>query len=700
MNLVSVPYRPSSTLSGNELLGIYRGKNMKLRGREGDLYYEVYSGSLNLNEIIPTGAVTGALSFDITSDVITGVGTAFQDELHLGMLLQANTEPLAVVEIISQTSFRAGRIPTSNGISVSAVILPVLFPIDIQRGTLLHGNAIVFDKGTILCVGAGVLRVNGNVLPGDSLTATRRAQVALYDSSTNTYDVQPIGFDVYPTITNTDVTVVASGGTKNMSLGYYSFRVAYYSTVTTGYGNPSPTLLQGGLDGYHLTVANSTFNFNFSADIPPANASGYIIYGSAFNGTSDISKVNAIEGGWFQISDPIPFTDLTAGHWVFDYIDTDLFTLVSFDNDTPPDAEFYASLDRYPFLVSTNGRGVNTTGREKETSPGAFVSPIKAENFDAYPNTYKVPTEKGEVIIGAISAAGRIFVLTSNTLQAVTPTGIPSAPFTCRPFWKRGFQGQYNVCFVDDTLYGFTTAGAFRSIAQGDEGNESNNFAANVEAQMANWHGAFVFVVHDPKNEEICFIYSASRKNDDGYWESDIFPYSLRQNDWVTPVILSSSTRDMIVSGAATVGGHMEFIAGGRLAPHSTQFDTFRYDANSGEAVPWYLAFTYTDNDVELNPKVIKQIRPKGKFTDCSIQVYATTPDTDVDVLDLEIGANAAFEYSLDDSTSVKQYAVEKMKVKNALMWTARIEGTYSGTGTLDQFHELALSVSVSGGVK
>ncbi|WP_230681988.1 hypothetical protein, partial [Streptococcus pneumoniae] len=98
---------------------------------------------------------------------------------------------------------------------------------------------------------------------------------------------------------------------------------------------------------------------------------------------------------------------------------------------------------------------------------------MKGNNLDAYPATLKVPTEKGEVIIGTVSAAGRICVLTSNTLQAVTPTGLPSAPFTCRPFWRRGFQGTFNLAFVDDTLYGFTTAGMFRSIATGDEGAES-----------------------------------------------------------------------------------------------------------------------------------------------------------------------------------------------------------------------------------
>ena len=331
------------------------------------------------------------------------------------------------------------------------------------------------------------------------------------------------------------------------------------------------------------------------------------------------------------------------------------------------------------------------------TSQGAYVSPIKAENFDAYPATFKVPTEKGETIIGNVSAAGRLFVMTTNTLQAVTPTGLPSAPFTCRPFWKRGFQGQFNLCFVDDTLYGFTSAGVFRSIATGDQGNESHEFAAAVETQMASWSGAYVFVRHDPKNEEICFIYSAAQKNADGYWESIIYPYSLRFNDWQIPIVLTSSTQDMVVSGAATVHGHLEMVVGGRTAGPSS-WKTYRYDSPGGNAVPWYVAFTYQDDGAELTAKSIRKFRPKGKFTDSKVQIYATTPNTDIDVTDLETGANPTFEKTLTDSTTVKQYEITKCRVRNAMMWTVRQEGTADTSDEiLDQFHELPLELDISG---
>ena len=79
LTLTSVPFVPSSPLTGGESLAIYRGKNLKLRGNPSNnrLYYEVYSGSENLNEPIPSGALTGTLAFSPSSDIVTGTGTAF-----------------------------------------------------------------------------------------------------------------------------------------------------------------------------------------------------------------------------------------------------------------------------------------------------------------------------------------------------------------------------------------------------------------------------------------------------------------------------------------------------------------------------------------------------------------------------------------------------------------------------------------------
>ena len=562
----AVPFKPTTSLTGNEA-GIIRGQNMIMEGTAPNIYFRAYKGSYDMSETASTEVITGTISFSPSSTTITGVGTAFLDELHLGQMIQASEgEVIVVGQLLTPTTFKADRLPFATGSGEAATRLGIIGELNINRFTMLRGNAVQFDRGTILAVGDGVLRVNGSSLAGDSLIASRQVQVAVYDSATMTYDVQPVGFEEVPVVVNGDVTIIASGGTKNMSVGYYSFKVSYYSDITNGFGNPTATLLESGTDGYHITVANSTIEIDFTGDVGnrPAKATGYVIYGSAYSGSEDISQTNAIQGGWFEVT-RVAFADLVSQAHVFEYTDSELGTLVSFDNDMPPDAEFISTIDLYPFLVSTDGQGVDSTGRETSTSPGAFVAPAKPENLDAYPAAYKVPTGKGETILGVVSAAGRFFVMTPNSLQAVTPTGLPSAPFTCRPFWRRGFVNPYNLIFIDDTLYGYSGKKLFRSTGTADTANESYEFASDVEAQLAESSGGYVFIAHDPKNELICVFLSAIRQNDSGYWETDVYPYSLTKSVWTPKIVLTSTTQDMIVSGAATVNNELYFVAGGRV---------------------------------------------------------------------------------------------------------------------------------------
>jgi len=390
-------FMPSLPLGGGEF-AIYRGKNVKLRGNSGYQYYEAYAGSENLDEPIPALAITGTLTFTEGELIVTGNATDFLDELHIGQKIlcdNADAEFLVVKQILSATSFVNARPLQSSAVAQTASRCPRLFPLDIYRGAQIWGNAVIFDKGTICSVGDGVLYRNGAVLQGDSLTATRRAQIAIYESTTGNFDVQPLGFDGADVPVAPTVTILAAGGSKNMSLGYYSFRVAYYSDTTTGYGNASDVILAAANAPFQLVAANSRWNVDFTADVGtrPADADGYIVYQTAFSGSSAISQVNAIQGGWFEAT-RVKFTDLVANVLVYEAIDSDLTTLASFDNDEPPDAEFIATFDGYTVLVSTDGQGVGTDpDRVVSTSPGAFISPMKADNPEGFPATLKVPTQ-------------------------------------------------------------------------------------------------------------------------------------------------------------------------------------------------------------------------------------------------------------------------------------------------------------------
>lgn len=686
---------------------MYRGENMLLRGQNapGGLFYAAYNGSKNINEPLPHVALTGTLAYSPASLTITGTGTKFQDECHIGQMLYVGAgRPLVVNTIQTQLSMTVYLAPTTTETTKTAYRVPNLFSLNLFRASLLWGNASLTDKGNIVAVGDGELYLNGAVLAGSSLTAARRAQIALYDSTTNSYTVTDLGFDVVPVTDHTDVTVVASGGTKNTSVGFYSFRLAYYSDITDGYSNPTPTLLSGGLTGYNITVANSTFSIDFTSDVAnrPTKATGYIIYATSYSGSSAQSAVNSIQGAWFELY-RVPFASLVSNVYTFDYVDDDLSpSIVAFDIDPPPDAEWCSLFTGYLNLISTDGPGVNSGDRVLTTSPGPFIAPMLANNIDAYPATERVPTEKGETIIGFLNAAGRMFPMTPNTLQASTPTGLPQSPFTLRPFWQRGFATPDSLICVDDTLYGFTTKGPYRSIATGDSADASNDFASSVNAQMADWNPGYVKPCFDPKNSTVWFFHSACSQNEQGYWETEAYPYSLIIYDWMPRVLLTDPTRDMIVCSAATVHNSLYFVAGGRRQGTTDQFDTFEFDAASG-SVPYYIAYSYQDSSVEAVSKVIRKLRPRGAFNNAKIQIYVVTPDEDIDINDLETGQNPAFEMALEDSAIVKQYQIFKTRARNALLWTVRIEGISVSDGTvgsLDQLHEIFVEVDVAGQIR
>src|SRR5262249_19191291 len=125
-------------------------------------------------------------------------------------------------------------VPTA--FNLDAFRMPVLFEINEKRGSMIWGNALEFDKGTILGVGDGFLRLNGATLPGSSFFATRTPQAAIFNPTNGQYSTFGLGFARPPA---PSVTAIA-GGVKNMQGGLYSIHLAPARVATNGYNNPSP----------------------------------------------------------------------------------------------------------------------------------------------------------------------------------------------------------------------------------------------------------------------------------------------------------------------------------------------------------------------------------------------------------------------------------------------------------------------------
>jgi len=316
----------------------------------------------------------------------------------------------------------------------------------------------------------------------------------------------------------------------------------------------------------------------------------------------------------------------------------------------------------------------------------------------AYPNP--VSTSPPELILGAIAAAGRLFLLTANRLLFAAFTGNANFPITIRPYWRTGFANPYNLAFVNGALYGATTAGFTRSIAEGDEGAEEHQFAADVEETSNTWNRGHVLVGHDPKNEAMCFFYSGAYKNEQGYFVTVVLPYLLNKGFWNPPIILESTTQDMIVSGVATVNGYLEFLAGGRKSTGAFEMDTYRFDTGSGSSVNWYLAWAYSDDGLEQNAKLIKGFRVTGRLDDATLGIFGSASDSEIDVDALETNNSGSLSgaIALDDATgNVKINEWNKIRVPNTLLYSVRIEGTWNGTGEKSRVDEIVLEVNAGG---
>jgi len=495
-----------------------------------------------------------------------------------------------------------------------------------------------------------------------------------------------------------------------MPAGDRSLRIAKASTKlgTPTFGNPGIKLKTTITAGQNIQISLPAMDSNADANNPH---DAWRIYGSGFGGTAGLATANADSGAWYYIRTVSSAEIGTTGAATYnlEYLDAEIdgiLRLATFDNDYPVDAEFVGTVAGYPVLVSCQGKPSLT--RQGGTSPGSSIVPFKPANLAAAPlildsgQRNEVPLSPPEIIIGQYMAAGRLYLMTANTLQIAIFTPDVNFPVTTRPFWKAGFKNPHALCFVNGRLYGFTSAGAMRSVADGEEGSEEHAFAADPEEIMKDWDAERVYVVHDPQNECVCYCYSASKKNAQGFWQTEILPFMLRSETWSPSIILSSTTRDMLISGVATVNGHFEFLAGGRDGLGSIGMNTYRFDTFDGGGVSYSMAWQFTDADSEDRPKKVKSLRITGNLQGANFGIHGASPGENINVAVLEAGnaGSKSGAIALTSSTGVAFYPREEFAVQNLMVFTPNIVGTWDGTGNKSRIDEIVIEYVVTGGRK
>ncbi len=692
---VGAPFIPTSPRTGSEVRALFRGENMILRGKADRIYAECYGGNYNLSETVSTGTLTGTISFSPSSTTVTGVGTSFGAELHLGQLILADAELLAVDSITSDTAFVTTRLPTTTSAGATGYRLPRMFSMNKQRGTLLSGNALIFDQGTILFIGSGTLLVNGAQLAvaSGNWTADAQAKIAIYDPVTGQYNIFDLGMSPSGSWSATNV----AGGTKNMPAGAYSVQIVPAKSQA-GWNNPLEPRAS-------VTItAGQKIRVTFPAMDTANGQNAWRVYGSQVQVAGGTTTYQT-EGPWYYYQ-TVTSTDLggTGAGTTYDFewltAEIDRGEQLQFDNDVPLDAEFITAAPAgYPVYVSCQGKGTAT--KTGGTSPGPSLLPARPGNIEASPLTGIIPLSPPETIIGFAEAAGRLYLMTPNSLPIAVFTANPNFPITVRPFWKSGFKNPNSLAFVTDTLYGFTTKGMTRSIATGDEGSESNEFASDVKELTQDWNPGMVSVGFDQQNQSVCFFHSADELNDDGWWTTAVLSYSLQLECWNPLIRITSSTGDMIVSGVATVDGSLQFVAGGRQDIGGVTMRTYTWDTtdpNNPPTVPWYLAWALNNGGNDSRDKVVRALTATGKFTDGQMDLYGYGANEDVDIAALEANTGSVSgAISLGTTTGTRIVQRTQLSCPNLNMYTVRVSGAWDGIGTKDRLDEILLEAAIEG---
>lgn len=689
---------PKSGGIGDDVL--YRGQNFIIKGQDPATYVQCYSGSFDLSQSVTsiTTTITGTVSISTATTTVTGSSTKFLSELHLGQKLLvinavAHTSALVIVkQITDDTHFTAYEKPTMTAAGKSAYQLPVVFPLNQDIGTLTVGNAQKLDKGTILLVGKGTLLVNGQAL-SSTLTAHKQPHIGIWYPATNTYTEFPLGMDTpaAPTL------AAAGGGTKHMQAGNYGIRICAGRIATQGYNNPSLAAT--------VTIADDDV---VAITFPAADATNgqddWPVFVTTFADSLG-ADLNYIQGPW-HLYGRISEADVAAagGRTInIEWLDAEVERqdLLTFDNDPPPDSEFIQVLNAVPVWTSCEGPGYtdSTPTTVDSTSPGPFIVPAKPSNIEAAPLVLAFSSSPPQTILGAASALGRIYLSTPDHLQIAQGTPQPEIPIIIQPFWSVGFTGPNQVTFVNDTLYGASVQGPARSAASGDEGSQEYSFAVAVSAIVDEWLASQTMNAYDPQNNGVAYFHIANSLNASGFWESRILLFGLRQQEWIGDILLSSTTGDMIVSSACTVSQRLIMLCGGRQANDSVVMKTLVFDEVSGETISHYVAGQFSDMGNELRSHTIKRARATAKLTSGSIGIFGAQPTQVINTTLLEAGNSSSLTgaISISATAGVSQSQEFQVNCPNLTQSTFRVQGTYPGSGDLDQIHEIVLQGAEQG---
>lgn len=499
--------------------------------------------------------------------------------------------------------------------------------------------------------------------------------------------------------------VYTAGGTITAAVstaraGDYNIRIVNKSSSTLGFSQPSDVITPVTL------AANQWIRITFNSAML-TDQDAYDIYGTPFEDNQTATIEKRYQGPWFYVK-TVTANNLidTAAHSTgretgttheFTYTDaeiTSLSRLLTFNNFVPVDAEYVDLVNGIPVYFSCLGKG--NANKLSGTSPGPAAIPSKPSNIEAVFTNKTITTAGGDYILGEFNAKSRIYVLCQNSLQTLILTTLEDEPIAFRSLWNAGFRNRYNLAFVKEYLYGFSTQKIVRSVAGGDDSAMEFEFASDIRDYIVNWKTGHVLVAYCPKNRAVVFFYAAAERRS-GYWVTIALPFMVDKQIWNPPIVLKKTNTDFIVSGVATVGERLCFLAGGRTSGGSVSVGTYEFDGGDSETKDWHLAWTYSDSGHPWTPKTVTGFTAIGRFANSQtkIDLHGTVAEGEIDIDGLTDNSSTRYNYTVGQATTLSRKRFRALNWKPFSLWTLRASGSY--TTTADRLDKLEAEYMLEG---
>jgi hypothetical protein len=485
---------------------------------------------------VPTLGYTATLTAGSHIAALSGGATALTDFRAFQHVLIGRK--LFVLEAIpDNTHLQISPTPDASEAGAGQAIkkVPALSALNLDRATLLAGNAIRFKEQAIYAIGDGGLFLNGSAISA-ALAASENLKVA-YPNPGGGFTVTNAGFTKPAALAATELV---GGGTKGMPTGTYWVAVARKRAGFSGLGNPSdrvPVVIN--------TVGNR-IRIPLGAFDSSQGQTAWVILVSRID-----ERAKDRPGLWRYIVEPA----VQSVNFDFDFYDEELQERASYDNDPPPKALFTFSLGNHLAVASSGGP---PDGSGISTTPGAEVAAAKSSNPEAFSPFARTPTQGGEVIVGVHAGELVAFLLTPNTLQVCSLTGNTINPFAIRRRWGAGFAHQYCGVIANDLFYGLTKTGLYRTIGK-DAFAATGEFAMRVRPDFRGIKPGRGFVGSDTGKKHVVVFVSNARLGSGGGWQTKALVYNTETDAWSAPAYLGNGTADFVVTNCATVGNDLYF---------------------------------------------------------------------------------------------------------------------------------------------